>query len=90
MTSGQWSAKGTHRKARGGACLLLLGAALLAPASVAAQPIELNQIKAIHLPADADAAERQAADVLQKKLGQYYELELEVAEGVPEAGAPAI
>ena len=34
-----------------------LGAALLTQASAAAQPVELHQIKAIHIPADADAAE---------------------------------
>ncbi|MGD8240321.1 MAG: DUF4838 domain-containing protein, partial [Armatimonadota bacterium] len=90
MAGGQWSEKGTRRTAHGGVCLLLLGAALLAQASAAAQPVELKQIKAIHIPADADPAEIRAADVVQEKLGQYYELELEVAEGVPEGGAPAI
>ena len=71
-------------------CAAMLAAALVVATSAAAQPVNPRQIKAIHIPADANAGETRAADLLQEKLQQYYELALDIVEGAPAAGAPAI
>ena len=79
---------------RGHAGLLLAAAvaAALMPGAVraAARPIGLRQIRHIHIPAEPNAAETQAAALLASRLGDFYKLELATVRGAPPKGRPAI
>jgi len=69
------------------ACALLAGMALNARAE---GPIDLKQFNRIHVPASADAAEREAAKVLQTGVLALYQVPLQIVEGPPAESAPAI
>lgn len=76
--------------------LVLMLAASQSRESRAAAPepragdVHLERLGRIHVPAEPDSAEAEAARVLQEKLETYYNLELDITEGTPGPDIPAI